>query len=461
MSAIEDIGVRLDNVEFKEISESDNRLLIEPFEEKEIEEAIWNCDSHKSPGPNGVTFSFIKKYWCLLENDVLGAVKFFHNEGIISKGCNASFLTLIPKSENPQSLEEYRPISLVGCQYKILTKVLSNRIKKVIEKVIDGSQSAFLSNRGLLDSVLVVNEVVDDLKRRKKRGVIVKLDFEKAYDSRKFLWGWGTEGRKIAWISWDNICKEKEVGGLGIRRIEHFNKALLAKWLWRLGSTKYGLWKEVLESRVRYERIYNNSELKDKTIDNYGIWNAVGWEWKFSWRRDWFEWEKTMVEEFMSIISQVLLQPDKEDSRLWNDPPSYTFSVKSAYNKLANHGCGGISVFGSLWNLKVMPSAMFFVWRAFSNRLATKQNLHKRGVILGATLCALCGTEEESTAHILLSCKESSKVWNMCFSWLGISSANHKELIFHFEQFSCMCSNKEGNKLWKSLWVSSMEHLEA
>jgi len=62
-------------------------------------------------------------------------------------------------------------------------KVLSNRIKNVIEKVIDGSQSSFLSNRGLLDSVLIVNEVVDDLKKRRKSGVIVKLDFEKAYYS--------------------------------------------------------------------------------------------------------------------------------------------------------------------------------------------------------------------------------------------------------------------------------------
>ena len=83
MSVIEDIGVRLDNVEFKEISESDNRLLTDPFEEKEIKEAIWNCDSHKSPRPDGVTFSFIKKNWCLLEKDVLGAVKFFHKEGKI------------------------------------------------------------------------------------------------------------------------------------------------------------------------------------------------------------------------------------------------------------------------------------------------------------------------------------------------------------------------------------------
>lgn len=89
MLAQEDIGVRLDNVEFKALTEADNQLLIEPFKEEEIKEAIWNCDSSKSPGPDGVSFSFIKKYWELLENDVIGAVQYFHKEGKIPKGCNA------------------------------------------------------------------------------------------------------------------------------------------------------------------------------------------------------------------------------------------------------------------------------------------------------------------------------------------------------------------------------------
>jgi len=194
-----------------EISESDNSFLTDSFDEEEIKDAIWNCDSHKSPGPDGVTFSFIKKYWGTLKKEVSGALKFFHREGKIPKGCNASFITLIPKSDNPQSLEEYRPISLVGCMYKILTKVLSNRIKKVIEKVIDGSQSAFLSNRGLLDSVLVVNEVLEDLKRRRKKGVIVKLDFEKAYDSVSWeflFYMMGRLGFCGRWIQWIKACLE-------------------------------------------------------------------------------------------------------------------------------------------------------------------------------------------------------------------------------------------------------------
>ena len=90
---------------------------------------------------------------------------------------------MIPKVENSQQLGEFRSISLVGCLYKIISKALSLRLKKVISKVIDVWQSAFLEGRGLLDSVLVANEVLDEVKRKKKKGIFFKVDFEKAYDS--------------------------------------------------------------------------------------------------------------------------------------------------------------------------------------------------------------------------------------------------------------------------------------
>ena len=87
-----------------------------------------------------------------------------------------------PKVENPLQLSEFRPISLVGCLYKIISKALSLRLKKVISKVIDVKQSAFLEGRGLLDSVLVANEVLEEYKRKKKSCVLFKIDYEKAYD---------------------------------------------------------------------------------------------------------------------------------------------------------------------------------------------------------------------------------------------------------------------------------------
>lgn len=92
----------------------------------------------------------------------------FHQNGVFPQGSIASFYTLISKGENPQNLGEFRPISLVGSMYKIISKILSNRLKRVMRKIIDKRQSAFMGGRYLLHSTLMENEVVDDAKRNRK-----------------------------------------------------------------------------------------------------------------------------------------------------------------------------------------------------------------------------------------------------------------------------------------------------
>lgn len=80
-------------------------------------------------------------------------------------------------------MSDFCPISLIGCMYKVLSKVLANRLRKVIHVVIAECQSAFIRGRQILDGILVANEVVDDAKRRKREVVLFKVDFEKAYNS--------------------------------------------------------------------------------------------------------------------------------------------------------------------------------------------------------------------------------------------------------------------------------------
>jgi len=107
----------------------------------------------------------------------------FHRNGRLAKGINSTFIALIPKIDSPQRLSDFRPILLVGSLYKILSKVLANRLRSVMDFVISDSQSAFIKGRQILDGILVANEVVDEAHKLKKEMILFKVDFEKAYDS--------------------------------------------------------------------------------------------------------------------------------------------------------------------------------------------------------------------------------------------------------------------------------------
>jgi hypothetical protein len=129
----------------------------------------------------------------------------FYETAILPKGVTASFLTLIPKKDHPQELVDYRPICLIGCMYKIVSKLLANRLKRVLGKVISTCQSAFLHSRQILDGVVVLNEIIDLAKRRKDNCLLFKVDFERAYDtvSWSFLERMMIKmGFKEGWLRW-------------------------------------------------------------------------------------------------------------------------------------------------------------------------------------------------------------------------------------------------------------------
>ncbi|MCH90194.1 cysteine-rich receptor-like protein kinase [Trifolium medium] len=142
--------------------------LIKPFSVEEVKAAVWDCDSYKSSGPDGINFGFIKDFWSELQADILRFISEFHRNGKLSKGLNATFIALIPKVDSPQRLNDFRPISLVGSLYKILAKVLANRLRTVMGSVISESQTVFVKDRQILDGILIANEAVDEAHKSKK-----------------------------------------------------------------------------------------------------------------------------------------------------------------------------------------------------------------------------------------------------------------------------------------------------
>ena len=111
------------------ISDEDAGMLEGEFGENEVWDAICGCSGDKAPGPDGFNFKFIKKFWEIIKYDLLIAVRWFWDTMEISRGCNASFITIIPKVTDPIGLGDFRPISLIGCYYKILAKILAERVK--------------------------------------------------------------------------------------------------------------------------------------------------------------------------------------------------------------------------------------------------------------------------------------------------------------------------------------------
>ncbi|GJX01696.1 RNA-directed DNA polymerase, eukaryota, reverse transcriptase zinc-binding domain protein [Tanacetum coccineum] len=123
---------------------------------EEIKRAVWECGTDKSSGPDGFTFGFYRRFWKVIEKDVVEAVTFFFCNGYFPKG---------------------------GCVYKIIAKVLANRLVPVLGNIVSEVQSAFIANRQILDGPFILNEIVQWCKSRRKQSMIFKVDFKKAYDS--------------------------------------------------------------------------------------------------------------------------------------------------------------------------------------------------------------------------------------------------------------------------------------
>ncbi|GJZ56571.1 RNA-directed DNA polymerase, eukaryota [Tanacetum coccineum] len=148
----------------------------------EINRAVWDCGTNKSLGPDSFTFDFIRRYWKTIDKDVVKAVEEFFVSSNFPPGSNASFITLIPKTQDAKMVKDFRLISLIGSIYKIIAKILANRLSLVISDLVSDVQFAFVSNMQIFDGPFILNELISWCKSKKTKSMIFKVDFKKAFE---------------------------------------------------------------------------------------------------------------------------------------------------------------------------------------------------------------------------------------------------------------------------------------
>nr|GEX36818.1 RNA-directed DNA polymerase, eukaryota, reverse transcriptase zinc-binding domain protein [Tanacetum cinerariifolium] len=225
----------------KRKSQSIHDLLEAVVSMEEIKTVVWDCGSNKAPGPDGYSFLFIKRFWDLLKHDIQEFVVSFFSSGKFPQGVNSAFIMLIPKVSNPLFIKDYRPISLIGLHYKIVAKILSNRLSKAPEMVIKSLES------------LRVN----------------------------FFWGIHESFKKLSSVKWSNTLASFDKGGLGVGSLSAFNKALLLKWRWRLFNFPNSLWIQYMlitmgRSKTEFDNLIidiSNMEIDDLVESDTCVWS--------------------------------------------------------------------------------------------------------------------------------------------------------------------------------------------
>jgi hypothetical protein len=165
-----------------QVTESENEVLTQPFTKEEVRCAIFQMEHNKSPGPVGFLAKFYQVFWELIKHDIMAFFHDFHKGQLPLYSLDFGTIVLLSKCQEATKIQQYRTICLLNVSFKICTKVATNRLMVVTQKVVNPTHTTFLLDMNIMEGVVILHETLYEMHQKKQNGVIFKIDFEKAND---------------------------------------------------------------------------------------------------------------------------------------------------------------------------------------------------------------------------------------------------------------------------------------
>ncbi|XP_057425853.1 uncharacterized protein LOC130719213 [Lotus japonicus] len=183
-----------------------------------------------------------------------------------------------------------------------------------------------------------------------------------------------------------------------------------------------------------FRPLYQVSAQQNHKVKDMGVWSAAGWSWNFCWVSPLNMEQERLLVDLQQLICNFVPKLGCPDSWKWVPDQFGIYSVKSAYMLLSGSvPVQGDNMFRLLWSLKAPSNAIALAWKVLINRIQTKVNLNRRGIVLNSA-CPLCSTSDESTDHLFFSCPIVWKVWSKISAWFSVFSVLPADSSGHFLQ---------------------------
>ena len=172
-----------ENVANAKLNDEEKLTLDQALSLAELDKSINEANMKSAPGPDGLSNPFIKHFWHLFRVPLLKYANNCFQNGFLSDSFRRARIRLIPKKGNTKLLKNWRPISLLNCFYKIISRAFTNRLKKYMDKLTPTAQKGYSTTRQCQEVLISVLDIISNCKHLNRRGAVLSLDIRKAFDT--------------------------------------------------------------------------------------------------------------------------------------------------------------------------------------------------------------------------------------------------------------------------------------